>query len=70
MGNLQDSTVPLIEAFAGLSRKAAGSQGSALSRTPQSAKSPLIPVFDRNQPKQKQKRDPQVAQFFAHKVRS
>ncbi|WP_143287675.1 hypothetical protein [Butyricicoccus pullicaecorum] len=30
-----------IEAFASLSRKAAGSQGSALSRAPQSAESPF-----------------------------
>jgi len=33
---------PNIEAFASLSRKAAGSHGSALSRHPQMAKSPFL----------------------------
>ena len=39
MRKTQNSTAPLIEAFASLSRKAAGSQGSALSRPSQRAES-------------------------------
>ena len=41
MRKTQNSTAPLMEAFASLSRKAAGSQGSALSRHPQMAKAPF-----------------------------
>ena len=41
MRKTQNSTAPLIEAFASLSRKAAGSQGSALSRPSQRAESPF-----------------------------
>ena len=42
-----------MEAFAGLSRKAAGSQGRALSRVPQDAESPFDFRFCENQLKQK-----------------
>ena len=41
MRKTQNSTAPLIEAFASLSRKAAGSQGRALSRPSQRAESPF-----------------------------
>ena len=41
MGNLQDSTVPLIEVWIKPFQRFAGSQGSALSRIPQDAESPL-----------------------------
>ena len=49
-----------MEAFAGLSRKAAGSQGRALSRTPQSPKSPFDSGQCRNQPKNNKKARPQT----------
>ena len=64
MRKTQNSIAPLIEAFASLSRKAAGSQGSALSRPSQRAESP----FDSRCParesiKQKNNRAPQSAKY-------
>ena len=71
MRKTQNSTAPLMEAFASLSRKAAGSQGSALSRPSQRAESP----FDSRCParesiKQKNNRAPQSAKFPARQARS
>ena len=64
MRKTQNNTAPLMEAFASLSRKAAGSQGSALSRPSQRAESP----FDSRCParesiKQKNNRAPQSAKY-------
>ena len=66
----KNSTAPNNKAFAGLSRKAAGSQGRALSRAPQSAKLPFDFRFCENQPKRTKKSASADAQYFAHKVRS
>ena len=56
----KNSTAPNNKAFAGLSRKAAGSQGRALSRAPQSAKLPFDFRFCENQPKRTKKARPQT----------
>ena len=62
---------PKIEAFAqAFLERLAGSQGRALSRVPQDTESPFDFRFCENQPKNKKKRRPQTAQYFAHKVRS
>ena len=45
----KNSTAPNNEVFAGLFQKAAGSQGRALSRAPQSAKLPFDFRFCENQ---------------------
>jgi len=66
------STAPLLKVSPAFS-KAAGSQGRALSRAPQSAEPPFdFPDLPRGKINQNKKnnRVPQDAKSFAHKVRS